>query len=200
MNINRVRTNKESGMTLIELMIAMTVLAVVLAGIMAVVIAAMYSNSRNRTDTSATWLSVMIIQQMGEIPASVNKTFTITDCAGTVWNVKTDAAAAPAGAGAALKGTNNPPMWVKNDIDFNVASTYGAAPGNGYGMLYQACGTNGSAGIAYDVRWNITQNIEATKTVIVGAKIRGTASSVAGGGEQNLYFSMPVQMKSILGT
>jgi len=198
--MNLKTSGKESGMTLIELMIAMTVLAVGLAGIMAVVIAAMYSNSRNRTDTSATWLSVMIIQQMGEIPASVDKTFTITDCAGTVWNVTTIGGNAPGGAGAALKGNNNPPMWVANDIDFNTASTYGAAPGTGYGMLYQACGTNGSAGITYDVRWNITKNIEATKTVIVGAKIRGTASSVAGGGEQNFYFSMPVQMKSILGT
>ena len=191
---------KESGMTLIELMIAMTVLAVGLAGIMAVVIASLYSNNRNRTDTSATWLAVMVIQQMAEIPAGTDATFTITDCAGVAWTVNTRGAAGPAGLGAALRGTNNAPMWVTNDIDFNAASTYGAAPGDGSGMLYQACGTNGSAGITYDVRWNIQNNIEQTKTVIVGAKIRGSASTAAGGGEQNYYFAMPVQMKTILGS
>jgi hypothetical protein len=62
-------------------------------------------------------------------------------------------------------------------------------------MLYQSCGTNGSPGIRYDVRWNIVNDIEATKTVIVGAKVLGNGS-----GEQNYYFSMPVQMKTILGT
>jgi hypothetical protein len=170
------------------------VLAIGLAGIMAIVIAALYSNNHNRTDTSATWLAVMVIQQMGEIPAGTNTTFTITDCAGTVWNVNTTGAAAP-GVGEALRGTNNPPLWVTNDINFNAASGYGAAPGNGYGMLYRACGTNGSPGIQYDVRWHITNDIEQTKTVIVGAKILGNGS-----GEQNYYFSMPVQMKTILGT
>ncbi len=192
--------NRQSGMTLIELMIAMTVLAVGLAGIMSIVIAALLSNGRNRTDTSATWLSVMIIQQMAEIPANQDKIFTITDCAGTVWRVNTAGATAPLNTGAALKGTNNPPMWVANDIDFNVAAAYGAAPGNGYGMLYVSCGTNGSAGIAYDVRWNVSKGVESTKTVIVGAKIRGAASTAAGGAEQNFYYSMPVQMKSVLGT
>ena len=188
--------NQQSGMTLIELMIAMTVLAVGLVGVMAIVVAALYSNNHNRTDTSATWLAVMVIQQMGEIPAGTNTIFTITDCAGTVWNVNTDAGTVVgAGVGAALRGTNNPPAWVTNDINFNAASTYGAAPGNGYGMLYQACGTNGSPGIKYDVRWYISKDIEQTKTVIVGAKILGTGS-----GEQNYYFSMPVQMKTILGT
>jgi prepilin-type N-terminal cleavage/methylation domain-containing protein len=181
--------NKQSGMTLIELMIAMTVLAVGLVGVMSIVVAALYSNNHNRTDTSATWLAVMVIQQMGEIPAGTTGNFTITDCAGTVWNVTTFP------GGAALRGTNNPPLWVTNDINFNAASSYGAAPGNGYGMLYQACGTNGSPGIRYDVRWNIVNDIEATKTVIVGAKVLGTGS-----GEQNYYFSMPVQMKTILGT
>jgi prepilin-type N-terminal cleavage/methylation domain-containing protein len=181
--------NSQSGLTLVELMIALTVLAVGLAGIMAIVIAALFSNNHNRTDTSATWLSVMVIQQMGEIPAGTNTVFTIKDCAGTTWNVNT------AAGGATLRGTNNSPSWVANDIDFTAASGYGAAPGNGYGMLYQACGTNGSNGIKYDVRWNIANNIEQTKTVIVGAKIIGSAS-----GQQNYYFSMPVQMKTILGS
>jgi len=186
--------NTESGMTLIELMIAMTVLAVGLAGIMGIVFAAMLANNHSRTDTSATWLSVMILQQMGEIPAGTDTTFTVKDCAGQTWNVNTTGAAGPAGAGAALRGTNNAPSWVATDIDFSTAYA-GAPPGDGYHMRYVACGTNGSPGIPYDVRWNVAKNIEQTKTVIVGAKLKGSAS-----GQQNVYFSMPVQMKTILGS
>lgn len=182
----------QDGLTLIELMFAMVVLAVGLGGIMTMVIAALASNGRNRTDTSATWLSVMILQQMAEIPAGTDTTFTITDCSGTVWNVNT------AAGGATLRGTDNAPMWVSNDINFNVA--YGAAaPGNGYQMLYASCGTNGQAGIVYDVRWNITAQTMKTKTVTVGAKIVGVAATNAGGAGQNMYYSMPVQMKSIVG-
>src|SRR5213080_2561602 len=140
------RMNKESGLTLIELMIAMTVLAVGLAGIMAIVIAALYGNARNRTDTSATLISQMVIEQMADMSAASNTTFTITDCAGTVWTVNT------AAGGTAEKGTNNYPVWVSNDIDVNVAAAYGAAPGNGYGMAYVSCATAGSAGLTYDVR------------------------------------------------
>src|SRR5439155_23960622 len=99
---------------------------------------------------------------------------------------------------AAEKGTNNYPVWVSNDIDFNVAAAYGAAPGNGYGMAYVSCATAGSAGLTYDVRWNIVQN-GFTKTVVVAAKIRGTGATTAGGAN-NLYFSIPVQLKTVLGT
>jgi prepilin-type N-terminal cleavage/methylation domain-containing protein len=189
---SKLSLRRQEGLTLIELMFAMVVLAVGLGGIMTMVIAALASNGRNRTDTSATWLSVMILQQMAEIPAGTNTIFTITDCSGTVWNVNT------APGGATLRGTDNVPMWVSNDINFNVA--YGAAaPGNGYQMSYASCGTNGQAGIVYDVRWNVTAQTMKTKTVTVGAKIVGAAATNAGGASQNLYYSMPVQMKSIIG-
>src|SRR5438034_3380531 len=98
------RMNKESGLTLIELMIAMTVLAVGLAGIMALVIAALYGNARNRTDTAATMISQLVIEQMADMPSTPDTTFRITDCAGTAWTVST------AAGGAALKG-NNGATW-----------------------------------------------------------------------------------------
>src|SRR5579863_4304062 len=86
--------NHESGLTLIELMIAMTVLAVGLAGIMAIVIAALYGNARNRTDTGATLISQMVIEQMADMSSSANTVFQITDCTGVVWNVNTAAGGA----------------------------------------------------------------------------------------------------------
>jgi prepilin-type N-terminal cleavage/methylation domain-containing protein len=187
---------KESGLTLIELMIAMTVLAVGLAGIMAIVIASLYSNSRNRTDTGATMLSQMVIEQMADVPANANTVLTVTDCAGTPWRIDTTAG----GASAALKTTDNFPVWTRSDIDFNVAATYGASPGSGYGMAYVACGTNGSTGLTYDVRWNVqASGGGTTKTVVVAARIRGTAGTTAGGA-QNIYFAIPAQLKTVLGT
>ena len=65
-------------------------------------------------------------------------------------------------------------------------------------MSYVTCGTNGSTGLTYDVRWNVVQN-GFTKRVVVAARIRGTQGTAAGGG-QNIYFAIPVQLKTILGT
>ena len=170
----------------------MTVLAVGLAGIMSIVIAALYGNARNRTDTAGTLLSQMVIEQMADMSATSNTPFQLTDCAGTNWNVFT------ATGGATLKGSNGA-TWNATDIDFNQAAAYGAAPGNGYGMAYVSCGTNGSTGMTYDVRWNVSLNNDlVTKRVVVAARVRGTGTTTAGGG-QNIYFSIPVQLKTVLG-
>ena len=194
----RIRMNKESGLTLIELMIAMVVLAVGLVGIMAIVVASLSGNSKARTDTGATMLAQMVIEQMADVPANANTTLTVTDCAGTVWNIKT---ADGTGIGnPALKTTSSFPAFVVGDIDFNTASTYGAAPGNGYGMLYVACGTNGSTGLTYDVRWNVlSTGGGTTKRVVVAARIKGTAGTTAGGAN-NIYFAIPAQLKTVLGS
>jgi Tfp pilus assembly protein PilV len=190
--IKNARLEKESGLTLIELMIAMTVLAVGLAGIMAIVVAALYGNNRNHTDTSATMLSQMVIEQIADVPANDNTILNVTDCAGVKWNISTTAGAIGVPVGATLKGTNNSPVWVANDIDFNVAQ-----PGAGYFMNYTTCSTNGSPGIVYDVRWTLTQTTAFTKSVVVATRIKATVTNTSGG---NIYFAIPVQLKTVLGT
>jgi prepilin-type N-terminal cleavage/methylation domain-containing protein len=186
---------REAGMTLIELLIAMLVLAVGLAGIMAMVVTALASNGRNRTDTTATLLSQMVIEQLANVPAGTNRVISVTDCTGVAWNINTAGAAAPAGAGAALTGTDNAPFWVASDVNFSVAPAYGAAPGNGYGMRYITCGINVDQRIAYDVRWNITSDASGyVKTVTVATRNTGAATN------SNLnQFAIPVQLKTILG-
>ncbi len=187
MRINRKRLTTQSGMTLIELMIAMTVLAVGLVGIMAIVVAALYGNSRNRLDTAATLISQQVIEQMADMPATTSPTFIIKDCAGVSWTVNTAAGALNVPVGATLKGTNGA-TWVANDIDFNVAQ-----PGAGYFMNYTACSTNGSAGLVYDVRWNITSTGGGfTKNVVVAARPKNAATA--------MYFTIPVQLKTVLGS
>jgi prepilin-type N-terminal cleavage/methylation domain-containing protein len=183
---DRARKN-EAGMTLIELLIAMLVLAVGLAGIMSLVVAALATNGRNNADTSSTLISQMVIEQMANIPASTPANFTLQDCANppVTWNVNT------APGGAPLRGVNDQ-LGVANDIDFNVA--YGAAaPGNGYQMMWTGCGINSNQRPVYDVRWNIVLNADTfTKTVTVAARRRGSDNRI-------LYYAIPVQLKSILG-
>ncbi|MCU1309376.1 MAG: hypothetical protein JWO20_501 [Candidatus Angelobacter sp.] len=186
--------NHEAGMTLIELLIAMLVLAVGLSGIMAMIVTALASNGRNRNDTTGTLLSQMVIEQMANVPASTNTIFTLTDCKGTVWNVNTTGANTAAGLGATLEPSDNAPIWVSTDIDFNVAASYGAAPGNGYGMAYTTCGINADQQIVYDVRWNIRTDAQNfTKTVTVATRSRGAVSN------QLQTFALPVQLKTVLG-
>jgi prepilin-type N-terminal cleavage/methylation domain-containing protein len=177
----------QAGMTLIELLIAMLVLAVGLAGIMSLVVAALATNGRNNADTTSTLVSQMVIEQMANVPAGKDVTFTLTDCANppVTWNVNTLAGGAP------LRGVTDQ-LGVASDIDFNVA--YGAAaPGNGYQMMWTGCGMNSSQRPVYDVRWNIVKNADTySKTVTVAARRRGADARL-------LYYAIPVQLKSILG-
>ncbi|MCU1308562.1 MAG: hypothetical protein JWN45_3257 [Acidobacteriaceae bacterium] len=186
--------NHEAGMTLIELLIAMLVLATGLSGIMAMIVTALASNGRNRNDTTGTLLSQMVIEQMANVPAGTNTVFKLTDCNGTVWNVNTSGVNTAAGTGATLQGTDNDPVWVSTDIDFTVAASYGAAPGNGYGMAYTTCGINADQKIIYDVRWNIrTDATGFVKTVTVATRSRGAVSNAL------RTFALPVQLKTVLG-
>jgi prepilin-type N-terminal cleavage/methylation domain-containing protein len=187
------RFKRQLGMTLIELMIAMVILAVGLGGIMTMVVSALATNGKNRTDTTSTLLSHMVIQQIAEQPATQNTVFQVSDCAGIAWNVNT------AQGGAPLRAANDPNgFWVIGDIDFS--QNYGAAaPGNGYSMLYTSCGINGGQQTIYDVRWNIVATgIGQSEIVTVATRIRGTVNS-AQNSNNLLYFSFPVQLKTIVG-
>jgi prepilin-type N-terminal cleavage/methylation domain-containing protein len=193
MNIKFDRAKSDqAGMTLIELLIAMVVLAVGLSGIMSLIVAALATNGRNRTDTSSTLASQMVIEQMANVPASSNAVFTLTDCAGVQWNVNTaDPSGTTAGTGAPFRAVNDS-LGVAFDLDFNVA--YGAAaPGNGYSMLWTSCGINASQQVVYDVRWHVVKNPDGfSKTVTVAARRRGASNSL-------VNFAIPVQLKTILG-
>src|SRR3954453_23897955 len=84
----------EAGMTLIELLIAMLVLAVGLSGIMSMIVTGLASNGRNRTDTTATLLSQMVIEQMANIPANTDAVFNVKDCGGNTFTINTAAGGA----------------------------------------------------------------------------------------------------------
>ena len=156
-----------SGMTLIELLIALSIAAVGMTAVISLFVASMANNSRSKRDTTATLLAQSVLEQI--LLAGTNGTATIglTDCLGNNFTINTVGAGA-GGAGAPLTGNG--------DIDFSQA-----APGNNYSMNYTVCRANGQTSI-YDIRWNVLDMDVAgttvfTRQVRVAAKPTGTTAA-----------------------
>ena len=84
------------GFGLMELMVAIFVLAVGLLGGMMMVIMGMSRDNSNRVDTTATNVAQTVLEQIAGAPANSNPTLTVTDCIPNTLNINT----APGGAGA----------------------------------------------------------------------------------------------------
>lgn len=173
--------SREDGMTFIELLMAMTLLTIGLSAILGLIAVAMGSNNRNKKDTTAILLTQNVIELLANVPASVdNRTITLTDCAGTAWQISTTPGGAPLES-----GTTN----------INFSSAYTAT---GYSMRYTTCGLAGQMAV-YDVRWNIDHPTSGgTATFLKRVTV---AARQMGGSERSsaLLFAMPVQMKTVMG-
>lgn len=141
----------QAGFSLIELMIATFILAVGMLGSLALIIASITDNTRNKMDTAATLIAQMVIEQINALPAnsSTITSITITDGSGT------DRSFDVRPGGATLTSANN--------IDWTASAV------SGYNTVFA-----GQDGMTYDVRWNI-QTIGMMKRVIVSARQRMTS-------------------------
>ncbi len=193
------RQSGEAGMTLIELMIAMLVLVVGMAGIMVMITAAIAGNSRNKGDTTGTMVAQMVLEKIAAYPVNQNAGvvplpfIVVQDCRpanlGGPQNLNIATTAAPlaaGGSGAQLDGNGN----------INWLQAQGAVPAN-YGMTYYVCGAQGTAA-PFDVRWNIVQMTVSggttyTKLITVSARPLG----VLGGRNQGIYYQPPVTIRTI---
>lgn len=190
----------QRGMSLIELMMALFVLAVGLAGAMILVSTAIASNNRNKLDTTATLLSQMVLEKVlaagnnnmpplvggvqGPPPHFVN----VTDCTGATFPIWLDPGPAPA------------PLTATGEIDFTVPP-----PAVGYSMLYTVCRAAGQFAV-YDVRWVIVPVKSLgvcpasctvyTKQVIVAARPTGAA---ANNNTKILFFGLPITLRGYSG-
>src|SRR5438552_18432468 len=79
------KEKSEQGMTLIELLIAMAIMAVGMAGVLVMITSAIATNSRNRNDSTGTMLAQMVIEQITAQASTLSNSPQITDCGGTVW-------------------------------------------------------------------------------------------------------------------
>lgn len=173
---------------LLELLIAMVVLVFGLGGLLALMIASMYTNANARNDTASTMLAEHVIEQLSSQPANSSSSLSITDCSATVWDISTDGAIL-GGGNSGANGGNGASVTSNGKIDWT--QSYAAVPA-GYGMRYVSCGDGGRQ-MAYDVRWNVIKISTYSRMLLVSARPLGSAT--VGG----LRFVVPVNLRTIGG-
>jgi type II secretory pathway pseudopilin PulG len=183
----------ECGSMILEVLIAIVVLAVGMGALIPLLISSMYTNNRSGQDTTSTMLAEHVIEQISALPANSNNTLQILDCKGTVWTVAPTGAITASGTGGSYGG-NGAHLTSGGIIDWT--QDYASVPTN-YKMKYVACGAGGRQTI-YDVRWDIISMLNLTgnnytRMVIVSA--RPAASQTVGG----LRYVVPVNLRTIGG-
>ena len=192
-------------MSLLELMIAMTVLTVGLLGSMVMILTAMESNSRNRTDNLATILDQEVMEKF----ATLNNypkagSATIYDCALTGGSADShlvslgQGAYASGGNGAALYTSSTVPAGYNvGDIDWSQATpTLATSTTAGYAMLYRTC-----SGDNYEVRWNI---MDANSSIPTGTVSRislltvSARQTAANGSKLGMLFAPPTTLRTLI--
>ena len=174
--IRRKTRSGQSGVTMIELMIAGMVMVVGFLGMMILITTAIATNNRNKMDTNATLAAQMVLEEI-RADVQTGSSPTLTDCGGTTWTIGLGSATIGSATGATLSGAN---------IDFTAATV------NNYYMNYQVCTANGGQS-NYDVRWNVTRLTNGVWLVVVGAQPKGASSNLK-------YFALPVTLRGIVGS
>jgi Tfp pilus assembly protein PilV len=192
-------------MSLLELMIAMTVLTVGMLGSMVMILTAMESNSRNKTDNLATILDQEVMEKF----ATLNNypkagSATIYDCALTGGNADSHLASlgqgtyASGGNGAALYTSSTAPAGYNvGDIDWSQATpTLATSTTAGYAMLYRTC-----SGDNYEVRWNI---MDANSSIPTGTVSRislltvSARETAAKGSPLGMLYAPPTTLRTLI--
>lgn len=166
--------NSQSGISLIELMIAGVVMVVGFMALIGLIVTAIAGNTRNRLDTTATMLDLMVIEAINSQAGSTG-TVALTDCANNTWNI-----AQQAGTGANLSGTQ---------IDFSQSQS--SVPTDYY-MNWAVCNGGTQVNAIYDVRWNVQAAGTYSFLVTVGAKLQGAGSNMK-------YYALPTNIRTLTG-
>jgi type IV pilus assembly protein PilV len=185
------RRTSQRGMTLIELMIALLILAVGLGGLVNVLVVAMQTDNRNSKDTSATLLAQMVLEQISAQHPNSTASISVTDCAGNTWTINTAGGASPSGTGAHLVTSSSSSGY--GGIDQTQAYSNITS---GYAMKYVDCGGAGNTGVptTYDVRWNV-MTVNANYTRLITASARPVNANALGG----IQFALPVTLRLVAG-
>lgn len=168
---NSTSRRQQRGMTIIELMVAMVVLAIGVVGSMALVVRAIGGDAASKQLSNSTVLAQTVTERIMAIPAGTNTIVTITDCTNTAYNVSTS----PGG----------PAVTSSGNLDFTAAIV------TNYQMSYTDCDTNGHQA-TYDVRWNI-QSISAYANLLtVSAQLKSA-------GNNRMVFAPVTTIRTIVG-
>jgi len=190
-SVARLHRRSQAGMTLIELMVAISILAVGMGALTNLLVLAIATDNRNSKDTSATLLAQMVVEQISAQHPNSNASISVTDCAGNTWTVATTGGASPNGAGANLVTSSTSAGY--GGIDQTQA--YSSITAN-YSMKYVDCGGAGNTGVptTYDVRWNV-MTIDANYTRLVMASARPVNANALGG----IQYALPVNLRAVSG-
>jgi type II secretory pathway pseudopilin PulG len=180
----------EGGATLIELMIAMLVLAIGLGALTTLFVVSMATNNRNSKDTTATLLAQKVVEELSAQNVNSTVVVNLTDCVGNAWQIPATQGTAFPGQGAALMNNVGSPFY--GGIDFSQG--IGNVPA-GFAMQYVDCDPNGQQ-TTYDVRWNVI-SVTANSTRLITASARRLGTLSTGGG---LYFALPVTLRTVGGS
>ena len=183
----------ESGMGLLELMIAMTVLTVGMLGSMIMILTGMQSNSRNKNDTTATVLDQEILETFATLKNYPQAgSVKIYDCSGNAVYYQ-----ASYGQGTFASGGSGAPLTATGDIDWTQPTpALATAATAGYAMQYTNC-----SGDTYEVRWNVRDADSATPVGTVSRLSILTVSSrqkSASSSHQAMLFAPPITLRTLL--
>ncbi|HEY2170000.1 MAG TPA: prepilin-type N-terminal cleavage/methylation domain-containing protein [Candidatus Angelobacter sp.] len=167
------------GFSLIEVTVAMAVLAVGLLGSIVVIGVASANDGRSKLHSTAVTLAQSTMEKIVAIPTGAGNTqTTLTDCGGTPHTIET--AVLAAGNGPALINSGA----FAGTIDFSQPAVIN------YSMVYVTCSTSGNVG--YDVRWRIDPgSTPGTQLVTVSAKPLVTAGAA--------QFTLPYTLHQLRG-
>ncbi|HEX4997841.1 MAG TPA: hypothetical protein VFY29_06425 [Terriglobia bacterium] len=171
----------ERGISMVETLIAASVMAVCALGLMAFIGTAIATNTRNRFDSTTTMLAQSVAEQINATVIG-SGTANLSDCAGTTFSINT----APGGAALTTAG---------NAINFAEAT-----PPTAYHMDYvvkSPCNPSGIEQAIYDVRWNVAligAGVAPTNTyrITIGAQLKNR-------GYGNKTFAAPFTLRVLLG-
>jgi Flp pilus assembly protein TadG len=178
--MHRRRLSFQSGVSVIEVMIATLVLMICSLGIVGLISASIVTNNRNKLDSTGTMLTQAVVERVKSTIIGTG-TSSLVDCSGSVWTIET------APGGAALSGAR---------IDFSESS-----PPADYFMSYivrSPCNSTGSEITTYDVRWHVEVVGAAAGTptntymVTVGARMQGHSNG-------NMFYSLPANYRVMAG-
>jgi len=170
----------QSGISVIEVLVATLVLMICSLGIVGMISASIVTNNRNKLDSTGTMLTQAVIERVKSTIIG-SGTSSLVDCTGTTWTIDTSP------GGAALSSEK---------IDFTQT-----APPTDYHMDYvvrSPCSTTGTEITTYDVRWHVELVGDPltlptnTFLITVGARMKGHS-------EGNMFYSLPVNFRVMAG-
>ncbi|HZC24607.1 MAG TPA: prepilin-type N-terminal cleavage/methylation domain-containing protein [Candidatus Binatia bacterium] len=167
-------SSQQGGMTLIELMIAMLVLAVGIMAAMGLVVRAISGDAWSKQLSNSTVLSQTIVERIMAVPAQTTTPLTIYDCTN---NPSTVAVAA---GGASLNSNG--------EVDFTQSAV------TNYQMNYTDCDTTGRQA-TYDIRWNV----QAIANSLGNVKLLTVSTKLKNAGNSPILFAPEATVRTLVG-